>query len=761
MDKVIINESVRSLVEFCLLKGDIDNRFTGSARAIEGTRAHQKLQEDNSKIYDIYEKEVKLFFEFNLERIILQVEGRADGIIDDNGRIIIEEIKSTYKKFSYIDDSNEVHWAQAKVYAYIYAYKHNMNSIYIRLSYVQLETYEVKSFEKKFTLEELKEFMYKVVALYEEFSILIIDEKEKRDESIKKIRFPFDKYRQGQRKLINIIYYTIKEGERLYAQAPTGIGKTISTIFPSIKAIGEKLGERIIYLTPRVINRKVAEDTFNMLRDKGLYFKSITLTAKEKSCCNSEFDCNPEVCKYAKNYYDKVRPVIVEILKNEQHISKEILQDYAQKYTVCPFELSLDVSIYCDGIICDYNYMFDPRVNLSRLIESRGNIVLIDEAHNLVSRAREMYSACLSKQMIMECKKITKGKLSRLYGILNKINSYFIDLRNECDESGKDCIYENKVPKHLLKLLGIYIKQSEEILLIGNKFEGYDDILNLYFEISKFNSMIQLYDENYITCIEKESKNVNLTIYCVNPSQNIKSYLTKFHSVIFFSATLSPIRYYVDILGGDDKSYRMKLPSPFNKDNLKVFVSPINIRYKHRNRTLYDVFNKICNFVKEQHGNYMIFTPSYAYMNLLWEQFNKIELQDYIFIKQELSMNEEEKEEFLKNFKNNKNMIGLCVIGGMFAEGIDLPGDNLIGAIIVGVGYPRIDIYNEIIQEFYKEEGYDYAYVFPGINKVLQGAGRVIRTETDKGRILLIDDRYVTEKYSILLPKEWYPIQKY
>ncbi|MDO5517407.1 MAG: helicase C-terminal domain-containing protein [Clostridium sp.] len=761
MDKIIINESVRSLVEFCLLKGDIDNRFTGSARAVEGTRAHQKLQEDNNKIYETYEKEVKLSIDFDLNRMVLKVEGRADGIIDDNGRIIIEEIKSTYKKFSYIDDSNEVHWAQAKFYGYIYALQNNMDSIYIRLSYVQLDNYEVKSFEREFTFEELKEFTYEITKTYEKFSILIMNEKEKRNISIKNLKFPFEKYREGQRKLTNTAYFTIKEGETLFAQAPTGIGKTISTIFPAVKALGENLGERIVYLTPKTINRQVAEDTYNMLRGKGLSFKSITLTAKEKSCCNTQFDCNPDACEYAQSYYDKVRPVITEILKNEQHISKEILQEYAQRYKVCPFELSLDVSMYCDGIICDYNYMFDPRANLTRLIESSGNIVLVDEAHNLVDRSRMMYSARLSKHMIMDCKKIAKGKLSRLHGILNKINSYFIGIRNECDEREVDWFYEKDSPEDLVKHLNLYIRESEEILLRGNKFEGYDEILNLYFEINRFISMMQLYDENYVTCIEKESQEVTITIYCVNPSKNLKSYLSKFYSTIFFSATLSPIRYYVDILGGNNESYRMKLPSPFKKENLKVLVSPINIRYKHRKRTLKDVASKVCSFVKDVPGNYMIFSPSYAYMNLLWEEISKVELENYTLIKQETSMTEEEKEQFLMNFKENRNVIGFCVIGGMFSEGVDLPGENLIGAVIIGVGYPKIDTNNEIIREFYGDEGYDYSYVFPGINKVLQGAGRVIRTENDKGRILLIDDRYITEKYSILLPNEWYPMTKY
>ena len=437
------------------------------------------------------------------------------------------------------------------------------------------------------------------------------------------------------------------------------------------------------------------------------------------------------------------------------------MQKYAQKYIVCPFELSLDVSMYCDGIICDYNYMFDPRVNLVRLIESSGNIVLVDEAHNLVDRSRMMYSASLSKQMIMECKKITKGKLSRLHGILNKINSFFIGLRNECDEREVEWFYEKDAPKDLIKQLSLYTHESEEILLKGNKFEGYDEILNLYFEINKFISIMQLYDENYVTYIQKESQEVIITLYCVNPSKNIKSYLSKFYSTIFFSATLSPIRYYIDILGGDDESYRMKLPSPFKKENLQVLVSPINIRYKHRKRTLKSVVDKICSFVNEVKGNYMIFSPSYAYMNLLWEEINNAKLENYNLIKQDTAMSEEEKELFLKNFKKTRNTIGLCVIGGMFSEGVDLPGEDLIGAVIIGVGYPKIDTNNEIIREFYGDEGYNYSYVFPGINKVLQGAGRVIRTESDRGRILLIDDRYITEQYSMLLPNEWYPLKKY
>lgn len=299
------------------------------------------------------------------------------------------------------------------------------------------------------------------------------------------------------------------------------------------------------------------------------------------------------------------------------------------------------------------------------------------------------------------------------------------------------------------------------MLVRGNRFDGYEDILKLYFDMNAFTSTTQLYDENYRTCIEKDSQEIKLTLYCVNPAKNLREYLGKCYSVIFFSATISPIKYYVNMLGGDDNTYRLKLPSPFNKENLKVHISPINIRYSYRKRTLSSVKDKICGFIKQQIGNYMIFSPSYAYMEELYSHMEESKLEEFNLMKQKPNMTEEEKSEFLRRFKNSNNLLMFCVLGGMFSEGIDLPGDQLIGSIIIGVGYPMVDMTNEVIKDFYKEDGYDYAYVFPGINKIQQAVGRVIRTETDKGRVLLIDDRYINNKYSVLLPNEWYPINKY
>lgn len=760
-EQIRIKDSVRNLVEFCLKDGDLDNRFTTSARAVEGTRAHQKLQADNLEIYDNYKSEVYLTYDFVVDNITLSIEGRADGIIVENNKIIIEEIKSTYKKYSYIDDLNELHWAQAKVYGFIYCSQNDVDEVTIRLSYVQLDDNEVKSFEKRFLFIELKKFIDKIINYYINFAKLIYENKKKRDETIKSVVFPFEEYREGQRRLINIVYNTIKEQEILFAQAPTGIGKTISTIFPAVKAIGEGKGKRIIYLTSKVVNREVANEAINKLREEGLYFSSITLTAKEKACCNNVFDCNPEVCKYAKGYYGKVRKVISEIINNVGDISYEVLRDYAEKYEVCPFELSLDVSLYCDAVICDYNYIFDPSVSIGRITESEGNIVLVDEAHNLIDRSRNMYSSSLDKASILECRKITKGKLNKISSVLNKINSFFIEIRNECEDKQKEWFYENEEPKSLIKLIKLFIKESEQVLARGSKFEGYDQILQLYFDMYSFMTISQMYDKNYVTIVKNKDKNVYLNLFCVNTADNLKKCIDKCYAVIFFSATFSPITYYIKMLGGNDNTYRVKLSSPFEKSNLKTYIAPINIRYSYRKHTLPLVLKKVEGFVNSKIGNYIIFCPSYAYLDMMWDEINKYNFENFKVMKQNFNMTDEEKKQFLNMFKEQDNLLVFCVLGGMFSEGIDLPGEQLIGCTIIGVGYPKIDVENEIIKEFYKENGYDYAYIYPGINKVQQAAGRVIRTENDKGRILLIDERFVSAKYGALLPKEWYPISKY
>lgn len=756
-NKLLFKESVRGIIEYVLKNGSLDDRFVSRGRAIEGTIAHGIVQKDNEAIYEDYKKEVALKHKFIINDINLEVDGRADGIIKENKKVIIEEIKSTYKDLSYIDeDYNILHWAQGKFYGYIYCLDNSLQTIDVRLSYFNINTSEVRSFDKTYDFSELEEFVYSLVNKYLE----VITAKENfnkiKYKSISCLKFPFKSYRKGQRELAVNCFSSIKQQGILFAQAPTGIGKTISTIFPSLKSIGEGRGEKIIYLTAKTITRTVAEEAYLKLYKEGLEFKVVTITAKEKICLNDEVKCNPDDCIYAKDYFNKINDVIISLIKKNNKFFRKDIIEYAKKYKVCPFELSLDLSDWCDGIICDYNYAFDPRVKLRRIFEERNeeNILLIDEAHNLVNRARDMYSCQLEKSKVMTVNKVIKGKVPNLYKISNAINKEMILIRRELEEVNKNLLYHNVVYKDLIKLLRAFINEAESYLIKSKGTLGYEDVLDFYYSARNFIAVSELYNKEYTTILKKEKNEFIIKIFCINPSSNLKQTLKSAYSSVIFSATLSPIKYYVDLIGGDEKSFRVKFDSPFNRENLSTYLYNLDMRYVNRERNV-DILCKIINqFVNEVQGNYMVFLPSFDYLAKVYKRYSDIYGENGIIVQKE-NLTESQKEEYLAQFSLESKVVGFTVVGGMFSEGVDLPGDKLIGAIIVGVGFPKVSIENNIIQEYFDSNGFDYSYTYPGINKVLQSAGRVIRTETDKGRILLIDKRYNNSKYRFILPSDW------
>lgn len=756
-EKLLFSESVRGIIEYVLKSGSIDDRFVSRTRAVDGTIAHGKLQKDNESVYEEYEKEVRLQYEFNYNDVSLIIDGRADGIIKEKGNIIIEEIKSTYRDLIYIDnDYNILHWAQGKFYGYMYCCNNKLENIIIRVSYFNINTNEVKSFDRVYRISELKEFVIEIVDKYLEIILLKNDFIKLRNESIKKLEFPFKTYRKGQRELAVNCYSTIKKKGILFAQAPTGIGKTISTIFPSVKGIGEGLGKRIVYLTAKTITRTVAEEAYIKLKNNGLKFKVVTLTAKEKVCLNSEVKCNPDDCIYAKDYFTKINDVIKEIIKGNNIFFREQIIEYSIKYKVCPFELSLDLSDWCDGIICDYNYAFDPRVRLRRIFEefNEENILLIDEAHNLVNRAREMYSCQLEKSKVMSVSRGIKGKVPNLYKVSNLINKELIEIRRALEEANKNILYDNIEYNELVRLLRLFVNEADTYLIKNKGIEGYDDVLDFYYECRNFIALSELYSKEYTTILKRSRNDFTVKIFCINPAKNLRKILRTAYSSIIFSATLSPVKYYIDLIGGDEESYRVKFDSPFNKENLSMYLYDLDMRYVNREKNI-DILCKVINkFISEKKGNYMAFLPSFEYLYKVHERYIEL-FTDKDVLLQEEKMTEKKKEEFLNKFETCKNILGFTVIGGMFSEGVDLPGEKLIGAIIVGVGFPMVSIENNIISEYFQENGFDYAYTYPGINKVLQSVGRVIRTENDKGRVLLIDKRYNANKYRIIIPREW------
>lgn len=760
MENREVKISVRNLVEFVLRAGDLDSRFMGSSRALDGTRAHQKLQRSKG---EEYEKEVALKHNFEYKGFLFNLEGRADGIIHEDEGIIVDEIKSTTYPIELInEDYNLLHWAQAKCYAYIYSVQKNLEYIDVQLSYFHLDSEQVKILKKSFRKVELVEFFFELIDKYLIWANYTKNWTIKRDEAIKSLKFPFNRYRKGQRELAVAVYKTVLEEKRLFAQAPTGTGKTISTLFPSIKAIGEGKASKIFYLTAKTIARSVAEEAVTLMKNKGLNIKTITLTAKEKICFKEKAVCNPEKCEYAKGHFDRVNDAIFDVLEYEDIITREIVEKYAMKHKVCPFEFSLDLSLFADCVICDYNYLFDPRVNLKRFFAESGDkyIFLIDEAHNLVDRARDMFSTEIYKRPILEMKRVMKDRNKKLYKVLDKLNTSMIGAKKQCNEEGNFITKEEN--KEIYGLLRKFTTVAEEWLLENENSEAYEELLEMYFNALNYIRISELYDERYVTYIEKTKEDVKIKLFCLDPSKLLKDSIEKGNTAIFFSATLTPMEYFKAILGGEQEDYTIRLASPFDVENRAIMVlDNVKTKYSCREKS-YDVIADYINqVVKAKQGNYMVFFPSYNYMNEVSERV-KIKYDNINTIVQEPSMTEEKREEFLKNFDeaSKSNLVGFGVLGGIFSEGIDLKGDRLIGAIIVGVGLPQLCLERDIIRDYFdktKAMGYEYAYMYPGMNKVLQAAGRVIRSEEDRGIIMLMDERFSKQNYQRLFPKEWFP----
>ena len=751
-----ITVSVRNLIEFVMRSGDIDNSFRSMNSAVEGTKAHVKVQKSYG---DEYEAEFSLKHIIEYEEFTIQVQGRADGILTISSEVIVDEIKSTTRDLKDIDENfNLLHWAQAKCYAYIYCMDNNLSEISVQITYFHIETEEKKIIKKLFTADELMKYFYELIDKYIEWSKITFYWGELRDHSIKDLNFPFNDYRRGQRELAVASYKTIEEGKKLYASAPTGIGKTMSTLFPSIKAVGEKKAGKIFYLTAKTITREVAISSMEILAKKGLKAKTVVITAKDKICLNQERKCNPRDCTYAKGHFDRVNKAIIDIFENENLISREVAIEYAEKHHVCPFEFVLDLSLWGDVIVCDYNYVFDPNVYLKRFFEGIGEdyVFLVDEAHNLVDRSREMFSAEISTSSFESAIEIIGEKYQKLSKSLLKCKDIMEAVKGNL--SGLKEYYRKEEITELYYPFKKAITLLEPWLVEEKSEKKYEEVLDLYFNILGYIKISDLYDEHYVTYIREDGREMIYKLYCVDSSYLLKEAFDRGKSSILFSATLNPIEYHMDLLGAREGDYNIRLSSPFPRENLGLLVdSTISTKYRDRESTYIDVVKRVESFVGEKKGNYLIFFPSHAYMNIIYDliiERNK----DLNIIMQLAQMNEREREAFLRDFDKKDDLIGFAVMGGIFSEGIDLEGEKLLGAVIIGVGMPMISFERNIIRDYFNkqgENGFQYAYTYPGMNKVMQGAGRVIRSQNDKGSVLLIDSRYRDKKYKSLFPGEW------
>lgn len=749
--------SVRNLVEFIYRTGNIDNRAGGVSEtdAMQaGSRIHKKIQKSMGTGY---RAEVSMQNIYDTGRYRVVAEGRADGVFSLGDCPAIDEIKGMYTDVTAFKESIYVHQAQAMCYGYFYLCEHVDEKIAIQLTYVNLDTEEIKRFVQYYTRKELADWYEQTMKRFLVWADFLYDWSAKRNNSVRQTEFPFV-YREGQRELAVSVYKTIQRKKVLFIQAPTGVGKTISTVFPSVKAVGEGLGDKIFYLTAKTITRTAAEAAFDLLRAQGLQFKTIILTAKEKLCAQG-MKCNPTDCPYADGHFDRVNDAVFDIIQNECRMDRETILKYAAKHTVCPFEFALDISYWCDGIICDYNYVFDPNAYLRRYF-GEGNkgkyLFLVDETHNLVERGREMYSAAVYKEDIMEFKRIIKGHDIKLYKAAERVNKALLEIKRQVVE---EFLPLDSAGGLTLALSSLY----EEILRFNEEhreFEYKEEVLDFFFKVRDFIHISELVDENYVIYARLlPDGDLMVKQYCVNPSGNLNDCLAKGNAAVFFSATLLPIGYYRSLLRGQKEDYAIYAKSPFDVRKRCVMIAKdITTRYSGRNERQYKrVYEYIVKTVHARCGNYMVFFPSYAYMNSVLSFYSE---EDFDMILQENDMAEEEKEAFLKQFEQTgrkKSFAAFCVMGGIFSEGIDLKEESLIGAVIVGTGLPQVGVERRILMDRFSEEGrgFEYAYIYPGLNKVLQSAGRVIRTENDKGVVLLLDERFLAGDYDGLMPLEW------
>ena len=881
------------------------------------------------------------------------IEGRADGIY--RGRIplgalltdgtvetrekgeecfTIDEIKTTYRNLAYLKKPEPVHVAQAKCYAYIYAFRHRLSSMHLRMTYCNLDTEEIKYFYERCTFQELRVWFETLMAEYRKWAEFTFTWQALRTQSIKRLSFPFP-YREGQRELAEYCYRTIVHGRKLFLEAPTGAGKTLTTLFPALKAMGEGKAEKIFYLTAKTIARTVADDTVTLLRERGLRCKSVVLTAKEKICVLERPECNPKACPRARGHFDRINAAMYELLTQEERFDRTAIEACAARYEVCPFELALDMSLFSDVVICDYNYVFDPHVALRRFFgegEGRGAyLFLIDEAHNLVERGREMYSATLVKEEVLTMLRAVRGIYPKLEKPLCACNSALLTLRRETEaalaaESGEadaqsfggagrsadgcrllppddiDALaaalyrlqaalddyleedsrrrrsavrgepekpaetqkagaaelpdkaaagrrfaalpmrrksgdaategqisifdlnsqYKTEAEKGDMEALseaaegggtgefdeaigddgtaafsestgngGAVLAETSDdsaAVLTGTLSESppgkrgkrkkrlralltpeeaealHRQILDFFFTVSHFLLIYEKIDERYVLYAQTGEESFFVKLFNVDPSGNLRECMDKGRASLLFSATLLPIRYYKQLLGGTDEDYEVYAQSVFDPRRRALLVADdVTSKYSRRGPEEYaQIAAYIRRLAGARHGNYMVFFPSYAFLRRVLEAYTaRYETPEVEIRAQSERMSEAEKEAFLERFAevyDDRSFYGFCVLGGIFSEGIDLKNDALIGVIVVGTGLPQVCGEREILKNYFAQtgvNGYDYAYRFPGMNKVLQAAGRVIRTQEDVGVVALLDERFLQSSYRRLFPREW------
>lgn len=745
--------AVKELAYFICQSGNLTTEFFSNHDLEAGRKAHEYHQ---NKYNELSKKEVYVKSEITFNNEVFTLHGFIDGVLNINDKIIIEEIKSTLIDLEEITlDYHKEHLAQLKVYGYLYGITHNLSEVNLRLTYISAVDYSDKIFEITINIDELEEFTFSILEEYVSWLKLLEESLKNKEKTVDEIKFPYKEKREGQQKMMKAVYQTLTTSDILYAIAPTGIGKTMATLFPALKTLKGK--DKLFYLTAKGSGKTAPLEAIELLSKNGLKIKTIDITAKRKICNCNKKNCNPDDCPFAIGYFSRLKAATFEIFKEYDIFDKDIILSIANKHTICAFEFSLYLSYFCDLVIADYNYVFDPKAHLIRYFEddTYNPKVLVDEAHNLISRSKEMYSATINESDIRLLRKKLSSYKPSCRSLCNKAIEIFEKYH---DLMAAKAIYVSiEKDIELNKILRAIKDRIDEIFSENKIVKHKDDILDIYFKILDFLRIADYYGNTHRLLGKLIDDDVSISYNCLDASNFIlKTINESIHGITFFSATLYPIKYYMDLLTKGSGKYLL-LPSPFDPNNLKIIINKdISTKYVDRENSIDSIIETI-ETLAAKGGNYITFFPSYAYLKMVYEKFEEPAFECIV---QTNDLTEEDRETIINKFKTTTNTkVGFFVMGGVFSEGIDFIGEALSGVIIVGVGLPLVcdenNILKEYFEEIYPEKGFDYAYQYPGFTKVIQAVGRVIRDKDDKGVAVLMDNRFTHHRYLELMPPHW------
>ena len=741
--------NVRALAEFALLKGDLVPAARMADRMLEGTRGHREVQASLGKDWS---SEVFVARDLPVGDAVLRVQGRADAVCMKDGRLHVMEIKTTNRYPASIGiDEYPAHLAQGQIYAYLFCLRDGLDGAEVSLRYYRLDG-AAHTYRRSCTLRELEAVFLRCAEPYARWIVMLDRWREEAAPSLQAMRFPYDRFREGQQEMAEAVQRAMRHGNDVLIEAPTGIGKTAASLYGALKALGRGEITAVFYLTARTTGRRAAQQALDLMRAQGLRIRSAAITAKDKVCPMPQRECFG--CPYASDYYTRRRDALREAM-GLISADAESVGRLAMDYELCPYELMLDISEQADVIICDYNYVFDPRVRLKRYFDQKSKAgLLIDEAHNLPDRARDMLSAQLSGEEVERLRRLVGRYEGRGSPAWQSLSALLEALTGEIDEPEAYA----QAPNALVDAAQRFV---DEITDIG---PSEPELVDLMYEAIWFVRTARRFDETAFRALKlPQGKRFAVRLWCYNPAEHIHRTLNRVGGAALFSATLAPMNHYAAQMGlelnGADEALRLE--SPFPPRNQLTLRLPVSVKLSDRARTMEAVAQVLHGMTEAHTGNYLACFPSFAYMEAAFARY-RMNWPDDRAIAQRGFMNEKARAEFIAAFEERpkRSLLAFVVLGGVFAEGVDLPGERLSGAAVVSTGMPQLDYERGLMAELYDDgfgAGGDVAYTYPGLRRVLQAAGRVIRTETDRGVVLLIDTRYDSEAIRELLPANWHP----